>query len=410
LDIYENLVEKQKIISLNQRQYCVILNPIDPKTKRNQYGSKILRKGQDRFYLQPGESLENSTICDIFVLKENQALLLLSKSQFTDDQQILRPSGTHWLITGPRDYVPPVEVTVVEKRVSVPLDQNEGIYIRDNNTGEVRSHIGSTYLLQAHESLWEKELTKEVEALLGYKGKRDKVKVVRFNVPHNSAVQLYDYKTCKSRVVFGPELVLLGPDESFTIQSLSAGKPKKENAIQSVSLALGPDFMTDVFVVDTCDHAKLNIVLSYSWNFRVSKESSQEDQNKLFSVKDFVGVVCKSLQSRVRGAVSSSTFEDFHTNSGSRIQQAIFGKKEELLFSANNLVITSVDIQSIEVNDSQTRENLAQSVNLAIEIASKSQEATSQHVIIKNPGIYFSDCQENRPGGPRATGLPETGR
>jgi major vault protein len=127
-------------------------------------------------------------------------------------------------------------------------------------------------------------------------------------------------------------------------------------------------------------------------------------------VKDFVGVVCKSLQSRVRGAVSSSTFEDFHTNSGSRIQQAIFGKKEELLFSANNLVITSVDIQSIEVNDSQTRENLAQSVNLAIEIASKSQEATSQHVIIKNPGIYFSDCQENRPGGPRATGLPETGR
>ncbi len=66
-------------------------------------------------------------------------------------------------------------------------------------------------------------------------------------------------------------MVLLGPDESFTIQSLSAGKPKKENAIQSVSLALGPDFMTDVFVVDTCDHAKLNIVLSYSWNFRVSK-------------------------------------------------------------------------------------------------------------------------------------------
>jgi hypothetical protein len=36
--------------------------------------------------------------------------------------------------------------------------------------------------------LWEKELVKEVEALLGYKEGRDKVKVVRFNVPHNSAV------------------------------------------------------------------------------------------------------------------------------------------------------------------------------------------------------------------------------
>jgi phenylacetaldehyde dehydrogenase len=34
------------------------------------------------------------------------------------------------MIYGPRDYIPPVEVEIVEKRVSIPLDENEGIYVR----------------------------------------------------------------------------------------------------------------------------------------------------------------------------------------------------------------------------------------------------------------------------------------
>ena len=29
--------------------------------------------------------------------------------------------------------------------------------------------------------------------------------------------------------------------------------------------------MTDMFTIDTCDHAKVNIVLSYSWHFNVNK-------------------------------------------------------------------------------------------------------------------------------------------
>jgi len=53
--------------------------------------------------------------------------------------------------------------------------------------------------------------------------------------------------------------------------------------------------MTDMFTIDTCDHAKVNIVLSYSWHFNVNKDSTPEEKDKLFSVKDFVGVVCKSL-------------------------------------------------------------------------------------------------------------------
>lgn len=42
------------------------------------------------------------------------------------------------MIRGPRDYIPPVEVTILEKRKVIPLDTNEGIYVRDQRTGAVR--------------------------------------------------------------------------------------------------------------------------------------------------------------------------------------------------------------------------------------------------------------------------------
>ena len=60
----------------------------------------------------------------------------------------------------------------------------------------------------------------------------DSSKVVTFQVPHNAAVQIYDFKSKNSRVQFGPDLVMLGPDEQFTQLSLSAGKPKKGNMIR----------------------------------------------------------------------------------------------------------------------------------------------------------------------------------
>lgn len=41
--------------------------------------------------------------------------------------------------------------------------------------------------------------------------------MIAFRVPHNGAVQIYDYKLKKSRVIFGPDLVMLGPDEQVSV-------------------------------------------------------------------------------------------------------------------------------------------------------------------------------------------------
>lgn len=79
---------------------------------------------------------------------------------------------------------------------------------------------------------------------------------LNFQVPHNAAVQVYDYSSKKSRVVFGPDLVMLEPNEEFTQLSLSGGKPKKPNLIRAIALLLGPDFCSDIIVVETSDHAR----------------------------------------------------------------------------------------------------------------------------------------------------------
>ena len=108
---------------------------------------------------------------------------------------------------------------------------------------------------------------------------------------------------------------------------------------------------------------------------------------KLFSVPDFIGDACKAIASRIRGAVASVKFDDFHKNSAKIIRSSVFGLdekakvRERFTFPANNLNITSVDIQSVEPVDQRTRDALQKSVQLAIEITTASQEASAKYWI-----------------------------
>ena len=86
--------------------------------------------------------------------------------------------------------------------------------------------------------------------------------------------------------------------------------------------------MTDIVIVETSDHAQLSLKLAYNWFFKFDKKK-EEEYTKIFSIKDFVGDTCKTIASRVRGAVSSVTFEDFHHNSSLKIREAVFGKEKD---------------------------------------------------------------------------------
>jgi len=395
-DVYERVVGEVPITTLTSRQYCVVVDPVDDHG-RNQLGKRELRIGEGSFFLRPGERLENG-IQNVHVLEDDEALLLSARERFEDGKATRQP-GERWMIKGPCDYVPNINVDIIEKRRSIPLDQNEGIYVRDIKSGQVRAITAEAYLLKENEELWEKIIPSVVEELLlkdvsrdrteGRKEVsraptiRDKTKVITYRTPHNSAVQIYDYKSKKSRVVYGPDLVMLGPDEQFTIQSLSGEIPKRAHVIKSLCLLLGPDFMTDVVVVETSDHARLSLKLSYNWHFEYDPHDAKKSA-AIFSVPDFVGDACKAIASRVRGIVAAHSFDNFHKGSAQIIREAVFGTDIEgkplnrFVFSANNLVITNIDIQSVEPVDSRTRDALQKSVQLAIEITTKSQEAEAR--------------------------------
>ncbi|KAJ5078034.1 major vault protein [Anaeramoeba ignava] len=402
-DVYETVVGEIKITELTSMQYCVILDPIDSDGKQH-LGQKKLVEGPKQFFLQPGERLE-SGIQDVYLLGEQEALLLRCKEKFEDvdpikKTKVEREPGIRWMVYGPRQYVPPTQVEVIERRSSIPLNDNEGIYVRDLNTGKVCSVIGETYMLKPNEELWEKDLPPIIERLVGLdedvlsgrgekiteskKTARDKTRVVTYPIPHNAAVQIYDYKKREARVQFGPDLAMLGPDEHFTLLSISGGKPKRPDVIQSITLLLGPDFMTDIITVETSDHARLSLQLSYNWHFEVDKESL-EDARKIFQVSDFVGDACKAIASKIRAIVATKSFDEFHKGSARAIRIAVFGLDSEnhvndcFRFESNNLLITNIDIQSVEPVDKDTLLSLQKSVQLAIQITSESQEAAAQH-------------------------------
>jgi major vault protein len=200
-------------------------------------------------------------------------------------KKVARNPGDRWMVRGPKDYIPAVEAEVVLRRKAIPLDVNEGIYVRDVKTGKIRSVIGSTYLLTENEELWEKDLPGQVEQLIALDPRyfedklatlpaippRDKSKVIAYRVPHNACVQIYDYKSKKARIIFGPELVMLGPDEQFTLLNLSGEKPKVPNKIRAICLLLGPEFSSDIVTIESSDHARLSLRLSYNWHFEVRR-------------------------------------------------------------------------------------------------------------------------------------------
>ena len=410
-DVYERVVGEVAVTVLSDREYAVVRNPVG-EDGLPQLGKRELRRGEATFFLKPGEELEGGGVQPVYVLSEEEALLLTAMEEYVEPGSGARHMpGDRWMVAGPRDFIPDVEVEVLERRRSIPLDTNEGVYVRDIRTGEVSAKMGRSYMLGPNEELWEKDLSPIAEQLLssnvllgaaagnnGNNGnnndnggdddgdgmmmaavpKRDKTRVVTYRAPYNTIMQIYDYKEKRSRIVFGPQLVVLNPDEEFTVVSLSGSTPKKPHVIKTLSILLGPDFMTDVIVVETSDHARLSLRLAYNWQFNVP-HGDEEAGAKVFKVPDFVGDACKAVAARVRSTVASTTFDTFHKNSAKLIHDSIFGPDgDSFAFPANNLVINSVDIQSVEPVDQKTRDELQRSVQLAISITTQSQEAAAR--------------------------------
>lgn len=397
-DVNELIIKEVKPVILKSTNYCMILNPVDALGKCR-IGTKKVIRGPQSFFLHPGEELDDN-VMDIYQLTVNDGLVLRCVNQMEG-----KKVGDMWLISGPCEFVPTETVEIVHVRKAISMAENEGIYVKNMNTGIVRSVIGGNYMLTEEEELWRKFLPKDVRDLLDVDAMAERSvqrsvssqeqirvrmehEVVSYRIPHNAACQVYDYKLKKARVIFGPELVLLAPDEQFTLLSLSEGVPKKHNARKAICLLLGPDYFEEMFTIETADHARLSLRVSLNWQFDL-EDKTEEEKRRIFALPDFIGDVCKVVSSRIRGAVSSIPFDHFHKNSATMIHKAVFGTEYDravessITFQQNFLKITSLDIISLEPIDQKTRDALQRTVQLAIEITTNAQEANAKHEAVR---------------------------
>lgn len=425
-EVGEDIVKQISRTVLSKDQFCVVLNPVE--NGKQCFGKRQLRKGQTSFFLQPGEELENG-IQNAYLLEYDEALILSAAAEFEDfsvNPPIQRKPGDLWMIRGSQVYIPPVEVDVKLKRTPIALAKNEGIYVQDQKNGKVFTVLGPiSYLLTETETLWAKELSPLTVKMLANGGcwgdedirklayfessvdpvyaneKRDKTRIVTYRVPPNAAVQVFDHQKQTARVVFGPNLVVLEPSEDFNILNLSAGKPKKEGALKSLAIMLGPDYITDVIEVETLDHARLSIKYAANNKFEV-EIGNKVSEAKIFSVPDYIGFATKSIASRIRGQVARTSFDEFHRYSTRIVKEAVFGFDDEgnvrhaLYFSENGLKVTNIDVQSIEPVDAHMRDSLLKSVQLAIEISTQSIERSAVHEAARHEQTAKGNLDKNR--------------
>ncbi|XP_063178337.1 major vault protein-like [Chroicocephalus ridibundus] len=141
-EVFEEVVAEVAVTTLGPQQYCMVLDPVGPNGQP-QLGQQLVVKGEKSFFLQPGEWLQ-AGIQDVYVLSEDEGLLLQAlqtiKDTSEEGKEVTQQAGDRWLAWGPLEYVPPAEVTVLERRWAVALADNKGIYVRDIRTGKPPRH------------------------------------------------------------------------------------------------------------------------------------------------------------------------------------------------------------------------------------------------------------------------------
>jgi len=122
--VYEEVTREVDLIVLTKNSYCIIKDPIDNNGKP-QLGVRKLVKGEQAFFLRPGESLETEegTIRKAIILAPDDGLWLTASEEFMDThagRQVKRRPGDVWLCTGPGQYWTPIEAKI-QRRVKAFL-------------------------------------------------------------------------------------------------------------------------------------------------------------------------------------------------------------------------------------------------------------------------------------------------
>jgi len=128
----EILIGKVNLTQVLKKEFIRIGNPVI--NGKNAYGSQKVVRGEISFFLQPGETLALKQT-PIYVLTAQQAIEVLCLTSFEDNstgESIKRHVGEEWLIQGPREYCPTVEVSVLRNRQAITFGDNLNFFYDAN--------------------------------------------------------------------------------------------------------------------------------------------------------------------------------------------------------------------------------------------------------------------------------------
>lgn len=202
-------------------------------------------------------------------------------------------------------------------------------------------------------------------------------------------------KTGKRRVEKGPVAILVDYDESLEALELSTGKPKTtDKLINTVYLRVDNNKVTDYVNVETQDHVKVKLSLSYLVNF-------EGDPLKWFAVENYVKFACDHFRSILKGSIRKLKVEDFYANSTDIVRDLLLGttpelakaadprsKRPGLLFEENGMRLVDIEVLGVELLDDRIRQLLDQSQqqvvqsNIELSNAKRNLDLTKQKELI----------------------------
>jgi major vault protein len=136
-DVMEEVAGDVDVVALSSRQYCAVRDPVEHGA--NMFGRFRLVQGPQTFFLEPGESLVS--VSQVVVLSNNQALRVRCLEPFDDVRMvggkrtvIKRVPGSEWLVCGPCEYIPPLEVQVVSQCTAIVALEPFSLFIFERSS------------------------------------------------------------------------------------------------------------------------------------------------------------------------------------------------------------------------------------------------------------------------------------
>lgn len=158
-------------------------------------------------------------------------------------------------------------------------------------------------------------------------------------------------KNGNRKVICGPQTILLDYDQTLEVLHMSTGKPKTtDNLISTVYLRHENNKVADIIKVETKDHVKAEVRVSYCVNF------DPEAADKWFSIDNYVKYLCDHERALIKRAAKNYTIEEFYQDYADIVHSVATGGEEGVLkFSENGMYVSDCEVLNLAVQDDIAR-------------------------------------------------------